>query len=310
MFPGAFLPLHHLHGVHHAAVPAVVRRGAELHLLPVPHPGPHTAPHRLRRAPPSSPSQPGERLDPNCEWKLSLWMKTVIRLYKGFCNVYVSVCRRVLKTWSQNVFYIEFIYIFIYIYISIHFINIKINIYVYFIHMYIFIYIYTFYINCIYILNIFICIKKYIYFIYICIFLSIYIYTYNIYIKCIYSFNIYINKNHKCIFFNTVYVYICIYIYTYTIKYIYIYWRLLLLYCTYSIYMCVCVYIYLKPGEGVVLHQVFISCFSCPCSCCPTPWCSCVAAWWGPSTRSSWRRPSGRPSRTPWGALACAWSWR
>lgn len=60
MFPGAFLPLHHLHRVHHAAVQVVVRCGAERHLLPVPHYRHHSAPHHLQQRAHSLPSQPGD----------------------------------------------------------------------------------------------------------------------------------------------------------------------------------------------------------------------------------------------------------
>lgn len=43
--PGALLPLHHLHCVHHAAIPAVVCCGAERSLLPLPHYCPDSVSH-------------------------------------------------------------------------------------------------------------------------------------------------------------------------------------------------------------------------------------------------------------------------
>lgn len=56
--PGAFLPLHHLHRLHHAALPAVARCGAERDLLAVPHRGPH----HLQQQEQPRPGQPGKNL--------------------------------------------------------------------------------------------------------------------------------------------------------------------------------------------------------------------------------------------------------
>lgn len=62
-FPlGAILPVHHLHCVHHAAVPMVVRGGTERAHIAVPHRGAHIAAHRIQRRAHAAPRQPGETL--------------------------------------------------------------------------------------------------------------------------------------------------------------------------------------------------------------------------------------------------------
>lgn len=59
MFPGAFIPLHHLLCIHNAAIPAEGCCRAEHLLLPVPHFGPHDILQALRQRD-QLPCQPGK----------------------------------------------------------------------------------------------------------------------------------------------------------------------------------------------------------------------------------------------------------
>lgn len=61
MFPGAFIPLHHLLCIHNAAIPDEGRCSAEHHFLSVPHFGHHDTPQSLQHRD-QLPCQPGKTI--------------------------------------------------------------------------------------------------------------------------------------------------------------------------------------------------------------------------------------------------------